>query len=181
MDDLKEKECGVGNFHWSWVRTIKNGVPWYKNRFYPHNRWDGCGGTTSVRVCVTRAAIAINQKAICLFAFMPIPVKKPAGGYYAKRIIGYRKRMEYCCRGKKKNIRNWWMHYIWNLTGWRIQGWYRFNLYGKAHRSGFKGDAINQTMKAARILKTAPVPAQWHLTWIAGSPGSARIVWRKIF
>ena len=77
---------------------------------------------------------------------------KPAGGYYAKRVIGYKKRMEYVGRGKKKRKKlvnapvyeSYWMTNT--KTGTASYIW-------KADRSGFKGEAINQAEEGGEDIE----------------------------
>jgi len=54
-------------------------------------------------------------------------------------------------------------------------------MYGRPIAAALKGMQSSKPMKAARILKTAPVPAQWHLTLESPKPGSARSCMRKNF
>jgi len=102
------------------------------------------GGTTVGEGLRNRAAIANKSKGDLFISIHGNSNGKPAGGYYAKRVIGHKKKMEYVGRGKRKRKKlvtvpiyeSYWMKnaragtasYIW-----------------KADRSGFKGDAINQT------------------------------------
>ena len=102
------------------------------------------GGTTISEGLRNRAAIANKSKGDLFICIHANSSGKPAGGYYAKRIIGYRKRMEYVGRGKKKHKKlvnapiyeSYWMKNT--RVGTASYVW-------KADRSGFKGDAINQT------------------------------------
>jgi len=101
------------------------------------------GGTTIGEGLRNRAAIANKAKGDLFICIHANSNGKPAGGYYAKRVIGYRKKMEYVGKGKKRHKKlvnapiyeSYWMKN--EVVGTASYIW-------KADRAGFKGQAINE-------------------------------------
>ncbi|HTS42867.1 MAG TPA: N-acetylmuramoyl-L-alanine amidase [Puia sp.] len=102
------------------------------------------GGTTIGEGLRNRAAIANKSKGDLFICIHCNSNGHPAGGYYAKRVIGYKKKWEYVGKGKKKKKKlvnapiyeSYWV--INTKTGTATYIW-------KADRSGPKGEAIKDT------------------------------------
>ena len=91
-----------------------------------------------------RAEIANKAKGDLFICIHANSNAKPAGGYYAKRVIGHKKKMEYVGSGKKKQKKtmNAPIYESYWVKNTRIG---TASYIWKADRSGNKGDAINET------------------------------------
>lgn len=101
------------------------------------------GGTTIGEGLRNRAAIANKAKGDLFICIHANSNGKPPGGYYEKRVIGHRKKMEYVGKGKKRRKK------LVNAPIYESY-WKKNEVVGtasyiwKADRAGFKGQAINE-------------------------------------
>jgi len=108
------------------------------------------GGETIGEGLRNRAAIANKAKGDLFICIHANSNGKPPGGYYAKRVIGHRKKMEYVGKGKKRHKKlvnapiyeSYWVKN--EVVGTASYIW-------KADRAGFKSQAINEKDEGSAV------------------------------
>ncbi len=122
------------------------------NVVYTRTTDAACGNATTLGEDLhSRAAIANQSKGDLFISIHCNSTRQPAGGWYAKRVIGHKKKLEYVGRGKKK--RKKWVNAPIYESYWVKNTRVGTETYiWKAAKIGDKTEAINETDETGEEL-----------------------------